>query len=71
MTKEQAKQNLLALINACVKTGGIFDNSQTVAVMVDSVFALEQETAAQAPILSAVRERKSASEQIQERIDNN
>ncbi len=44
MNKETAKQNLLALINQCVKTGGIFADATSVAVMVNSIHVLDAES---------------------------
>lgn len=65
MNKEQAKQNLLILINMCVKAGGIFNNAEAVLTMVDSVNTL----CAELPVMGKSPEHKSASEQIGDRLN--
>lgn len=67
--KESAKKNLLHLINVCVMKGGIFNDAQAVAEMVNSVHVLGADDipAANGSMMPL---KASASEQLQNRIDN-
>lgn len=68
MTKEQATSNLLLLIDTCIRQGGIFNNAATVANMVNSVHVLGADNE-KGPVPAMFRQRGSAAEQLQERID--
>lgn len=66
--REKAKQNLLTLVNTCINKGGIFGDAASVALMVNSIHVLDAYSEEGRPAMKPV---KSASEQIQDRIDNN
>ena len=66
--REKAKQNLLILVNTCINRGGIFTDAASVALMVNSIHVLDAYSE-NGP--TAMKSVKSASEQIQDRIDNN
>lgn len=67
LTKEQAKGNLLYLIDQCIVKGGIFKNAMEVASLINSV---EVYGADEEPGKPALRAVPSAAEQLQNRIDN-
>lgn len=67
--KQNAKQNLLWLIDTCIEKGGIFKTAQEVANLVNSVeIASANDEPAERPAMIAMK--GTASEQIQARIDN-
>ncbi len=65
LIKEQARKNLLMLIDTCIRKGGIFDDAATVTAMIASVNVLSTPDAA-----TGMAVVKSAGEQIQDRINN-
>lgn len=69
-TREQAKQNLLGLINFCIKQGGIFQDAASVAAIVNSVHVLDAVDMPGTTELVALRGKGAASDQLQQRIDN-